>query len=62
MFWGLILDASGVFQNVCGLERKMMKNVLQGRFVEGPEAAKKGGLLAFLQCFIAFNRKAAFMI
>ena len=30
MFWGLFLDACRVFQDVCGLERNMMKNMLQG--------------------------------
>ena len=39
------------------------ENALQGGgFVEGPEASQKGVLLAFLYRFMAFNRKAAFMI
>ena len=59
MFWGLGLfqDASGVFQDAGGLERKMC---FGRRFFEGPKAPNKGFLPASLQCFIAFMRKAHF--
>ena len=64
MFWGLFLDACGVFQNIYLWpgEKNDRNMCFRGRFVEGPKATKKEVLLGFLQCFIAFNRKAASVI